>query len=210
MAVPGLAPGIPGAEPGQSFNSYAGTSWGGVPQNDAEYAWQYQDYLQAEQYANQVQSTDTNANNPWSNSQNVQSIDHNSGFLPQNYFNPGSQVADYNVGAITQATSPQYTPSTPTTSTPSGTQASTPGAPSSQGSYPAMTNQYGLGSTPTPQGPAPGASPSLASPAPMAAAPTSNDQAVNSLTSAITDSGSKGMNPWSLQGESNARSGAPA
>lgn len=63
--------------------------------------------------------------------------------------------------------------------------------PSSGSSYPAMQNSYGLGGTP-----------------PVAGAGTGS-QGSSPINIAMPDSSSRGANPWSFQGEANARGGGP-
>lgn len=68
------------------------------------------------------------------------------------------------------------------------------------GGYPAMQNPYGLGSV-VGGGTSGGGTPTPGS----ASAPSFNTTPVTS-NQAATDSSSRGFNPWSMQGEANARS----
>lgn len=70
-----------------------------------------------------------------------------------------------------------------------------PGMTTSNGSnYPAMSNSYGLGS-------------SINSPT-MPVGNSGNNYAQNPINISMPDSSSRGFNPWSLTGESNARGGS--
>lgn len=104
------------------------------------------------------------------------------GTTPVNpYTNPN---ADPNMGATTSAWSQQQA-SAAATGTPAAS------TPQSGSSYPAYSNPYGLGS-------------------PVTATPTSqpaggNAYSAQGVTVNIPDTSSRGLNPWSLMGESNAR-----
>lgn len=108
-------------------------------------------------------------------------LQNNSSYLPDNYF-----VSGKNSGSNLRASQ-------------GGVMAPGPTAPA--GTYPAMQNSFGLGSPPTPA--------AAPTPAPTNGASDPNF-AVKSLSTAVSDSGSKGFNPWSMQGEANARTGQTA
>lgn len=116
----------------------------------------------------------------------------NSTYLPSNYFSDAGQ------NALQSADTPPAAPipvgSAVQNSTPAGS------------TYPTMANSYGLGT----QGTAPAASTATPSPTTSTASPgnpSSPDYATEQLASAVSDSGSRGFNPWSMIGESNSRSG---
>lgn len=62
------------------------------------------------------------------------------------------------------------------------------GAPANQGAYPAMANDYGLGQA-----------------QPTSASSSSPGYASQDISVTVPDSGSRGFNPWSLQGEALSR-----
>ncbi len=125
-------------------------------------------------------------NSPWAFGNNQKQLQNNSSYLPDNYMIEGNQNPHQ---AYDQGGTPQN---------PLPNQNNT--------GYPAMANSMGLGTTPspaagsmgggTPTGPSIGATPgNLSDPS----------FATKALSQAVSDSGSRGFNPWSMQGESNAR-----
>lgn len=137
-------------------------------------------------------------NNPWFDPSNTQALAKNSTFMPDNYFAGNKQVAvDANNPSTWNTSGPAGWTTNKLNATPESASPSVMGgAPrNSLSGYPAMPNSYGLGQQQS-QGAVPGA----------ASNPNFN---ASSLSDAINDSGSKGLNPWSLQGEANARTGQP-
>lgn len=161
-------------------------------------------------------------NNPWM--MDSQQLSKNSSYMPDNYFVSGNGVAggqgvinspdaqggntaEIIQGPGTNLAGNQGQGSAPGLGVPGGlnnqdTNAST---------YPTMQNSYGLGTngatSPVGGTPANAIQPQAQSPIPGNA--SDPNYAVNSLSAAVSDSGSRGFNPWSMQGEANARSASP-
>lgn len=121
-------------------------------------------------------------NNPWADPTNTAALSKNSSYLPENYTVGGATKVNAYDG-----TPADWTPKTPSMPT--------------NGSYPAMANSYGLGGQPA----QPQAQTQAQTQAPVQGNTSDPNFAVKALSQAVNDSGSKGFNPWSMQGEANVR-----
>lgn len=143
--------------------------------------------------------------NPWVLDANQ--LQKNSAYIPEDYFITGNNLGNNIMTGGTAPGSGRGIGNPNAGSSPLGT-------PSPSSGYPAMTNSYNLGAPPSqptsPVGPlGPGGTPiqnsQPAAQHPVAGNPSDPKFATQALSQAVSDSGSRGFNPWSMQGEANAR-----
>lgn len=164
--------------------------------------------------------SNTPGNNPWL--LDAQKLSKDSSYNPDNYFVSGNGIAggqgvinspDAQGGNTAEIIQGPGTNLAGSQGQGTGKGLGVPGGLNNQdtnaSTYPTMQNAFGLGTNgaPSPAGGTPVDSIQPSMQAPIPGNNSDPNYAVNALSKAVGDSGSRGFNPWSMQGEANARSG---
>lgn len=187
---------------------------------NSQFADSYRDRMLEQNKTSYLAGTVSNqsGNNPWL--LDAQQLSKNSSYNPDNYFVSGNGVAGGqgiinsldDKGGMTAEIIQGPGTNLAGNQGAVGKGLGVPGGLNNQETnattYPTMQNSFGLGTNgaTSPQGPGTG----IDNIQPLMQAPIPGNQsdpnyAVNKLAQAVGDSGSRGFNPWSTQGEANAR-----